>query len=161
MTGRDPPEPAGPALNLHAGIVVVGEAGVLIRGSSGSGKSAFAHRLIRAAARAGSFARLVADDRALVAVRHGRLVARPVPLIEGQLELRGIGLARIPSEAAAVIRLVVDLETEPSGRLPSPSERVIELLGVSLARIRLLGPDNVDVALWLLCGGNDTLMTIP
>ena len=58
MSGR-----AASAGYIHATVVLVGEAGVLIRGASGSGKSALALALMSEAGRRGLFARLVGDDR--------------------------------------------------------------------------------------------------
>lgn len=48
---------------VHGTAAVVGEAGVLIRGASGAGKSSLALALVDAAAARGLFARLVGDDR--------------------------------------------------------------------------------------------------
>jgi HPr kinase/phosphorylase len=146
-----------PLVGLHASACLVGEAGVLVRGPSGSGKSLFVHRLLAAAAGRGLFSALVADDRVTLSLHADRLVARPVPPLGGLLELRGVGIARLPAEAAAVIRLVVDLEDGP--RLPEEADRRTELLGISVERLVLPGPENADLALWHLCGGNDTLMT--
>ncbi|QLP96335.1 MAG: hypothetical protein HZY79_01495 [Rhodoblastus sp.] len=52
-------------LAIHASAVAVGESCVLLRGPSGSGKSAAALALIDLAGAHGLFARLVADDRVL------------------------------------------------------------------------------------------------
>jgi len=62
--------------------VLVGAKAVLIRGPSGSGKSRLAFALLQAA-QAGQlpFARLVADDRALVEAVNGRLLVRPAPVL--------------------------------------------------------------------------------
>ncbi len=65
--------------DLHASTAVVGEAGVLIRGASGAGKTRARAGARRARAAAGGFARLVADDRTLVRPARDRLVARPHP----------------------------------------------------------------------------------
>ena len=48
---------------IHAGCVLVGEAGLLIRGASGSGKSALAREVVSLALGTGRFGRLVSDDR--------------------------------------------------------------------------------------------------
>ena len=63
---------------IHAGCVLVGEAGLLIRGASGSGKSTLAREVVSRAVQAGRFGRLVSDDRTRIEARHGRLVAHPV-----------------------------------------------------------------------------------
>ena len=120
-------------LNLHAGCILLGEAGILIRGPSGSGKSTLARRLVAERRAKGGFAALVADDRVLVARRGGRLVGRPHPAIAGLIEQRGFGLLRVPYEEAAVLRLVVDLAEAP--RLPQDDEMSCLLLGVKVPRI--------------------------
>jgi serine kinase of HPr protein (carbohydrate metabolism regulator) len=88
----------GNAATIHASCVVIGEAGILIRGGSGSGKSTLARELVHAAAASGRFARLVSDDRTHVAARNGRLVARVVEAIAGRLEARGAGIFAVAHE---------------------------------------------------------------
>ena len=122
-------------LNLHAGCILLGEAGVLIRGESGVGKSSLAVRLVAARRAAGRFAAHVSDDRTLVEAAHGRLIARPHPAIAGLVERRGLGLARVPHESAAILRLVVDLQREAPSRLPRDDERSAMLEGILLPRL--------------------------
>lgn len=137
-----------PALTIHGGCVLVGEAGVLVRGPSGSGKSALARRLVAAAAASGRFARLVADDRVRLHACHGRLIARPVPAIAGLSEMRGVGVVAGPHEAGAVVRLVVDIARESPERLPDLEARETEVAGVRLPRVTGIG--GVDLADWVL-----------
>jgi hypothetical protein len=133
---------AEPGTYIHATALAIGEAGVLIRGRSGSGKSRLALELIAEAGRHGLFARLVGDDRVAVAPRGGRLVARPHPIIAGQIESRGEGILAIDCEAAIVVRLVVDL-CEPPGlsptRLPGAEATGTYLCEVELPRLCLDG----------------------
>jgi HPr kinase/phosphorylase len=117
---------------LHASCVVLGEAGVLIRGASGSGKSQLARRLVSAYP---GFARLVCDDRVRVEPLNGRLLARPVPAIAGTLEIRGLGLMPTAFEPAAVVRLVVDARLEPAERLPDDADGGVAIAGITLPRI--------------------------
>ena len=91
---------------IHAGCVLVGEAGLLIRGPSGSGKSTLAREVIARASETGRFGRLVSDDRTRIEGRHGRLLARPVDPLGGCIEIHGLGIVRQSFEAAAVVRLV-------------------------------------------------------
>jgi len=133
---------------VHANVVVVGEAGVLIRGPSGSGKSQLSIALIDEAEARGAYAALVADDRAHLSVEHGRLVARGAPGFEGVLEQRGEGLIRLKFETAAVVRLIVDLP--PRGavppRWPEP-ERAESWLGVEVPRLAVeMGSGAVHIA---------------
>jgi serine kinase of HPr protein (carbohydrate metabolism regulator) len=124
---------------IHATTVAIGEAGVLIRGPSGAGKSVLALALIAQAQMAGQFAQLVADDRTALSARSGRLLARPVPPLEGLIERRGLGLTPEPHQPAVVVRLIVDLSgTEPT-RMPEPEELVESLAGIDLPRLTVMG----------------------
>ncbi len=130
--------------SVHATIVVVGEAGILIRGRSGAGKSQLAQALIAEGQARGVFARLVADDRVRLCVAGSRVVARPPLAIAGVIEERGTGLLEIGHEPAVVVNCLVDLDAAETAdgrhaRLPEASDAWDDLLGVSVARIRLDG----------------------
>ncbi|MDP4022121.1 aldolase [Methylobacterium sp. NEAU 140] len=122
-------------VTVHAACVALGGAGVLIRGPSGAGKSSLALLLAEAAGAA-----LVADDRVGLAVRAGRLVARPHPAAIGLVEVRGqgiltaeaLGVATLPE---AILSLAVDL-VEAAPRLPDPPEDAA-ILGLHLPRLVL------------------------
>jgi len=110
-------DPALPS-SIHAGAVLTGATAVLILGASGSGKSRLAFALLNAAATGLlPFARLVADDRALLEAQNGRLLVRPAPALAGVLELRGVGLLRFPHEPLAQVGLAIGLG-ETGDRLP-------------------------------------------
>jgi HPr kinase/phosphorylase len=132
-------EPAGEGnkLSLHATAVVVGEAGLLIRGRSGRGKSALALALLALCSSRGLFARLIGDDRVAVEARHGRLLVTGASRISGLIERRGFGLEPTRSEPRAVARLLVDLldRGRKVPRLPDTDEQTIELSGVTLPRL--------------------------
>jgi HPr kinase/phosphorylase len=122
--------------SIHASCILLGEAGILLRGESASGKSAAALAMLDAAAESGLFAALVADDRVSLSQRGGRIVARPPEAIAGLIEVRGLGILRLPHEPAAVVRLVVDLgPVEGLPRLPTAEDRRTELLGVVVSRL--------------------------
>jgi HPr kinase/phosphorylase len=145
---------------IHAGCVLVGEAGLLIRGASGSGKSTLAREVVSLALRAGRFGRLVSDDRTRLEARHGRLLARPVSPLGGSIEVFGLGIVRRPFESAAVVRLVADLSDAPV-RYPEEEDRRVEICGVMLPRIRMqAGASSADVALACLSGVCDTVVTL-
>jgi HPr kinase/phosphorylase len=127
----------GGRLNLHASCVVIGEAGVLIRGASGSGKSSLARALVSRVCEGRGFAAFVADDRVLVASRGGRLVASPHPAIAGRYEARGLGILEEPHEPCAIIRLVVDFQPSVA-RLPGADELVAHIAGVAVQRLPLV-----------------------
>jgi len=124
-----------PSATIHASAVLVGARAVLIRGPSGSGKSRLALELIQAASNGPlRFARLVGDDRIHVEAAHGRLVVRPAATLAGLIEVRGVGIRKLPYEPCAVVGLVVDLATETE-RLPQADQQRTELEGVGLARL--------------------------
>jgi HPr kinase/phosphorylase len=123
--------------NLHASAVVIGEAGIVICGRSGRGKSALALALIELATERGFFARLIGDDRILARKCCDRVLISGSPAIQGFIERRGIGLAKTAFEPAAVARLIVDLldENETMARMPEERERLAELAAVRLPRL--------------------------
>ncbi len=147
---------SGPAF-IHASCVVVGEAGVLIRGASGSGKSELAIRLIDAAGARGLFARLVGDDRVAVSAVHGRLLVRPHRAIEHMIEMRGLGITATPSEKAVIVRLVADCSAEVSPRMPAPDDAA-EVAGIRLPRIDCR-PEDERLVLTALGFGNFTVQS--
>jgi HPr kinase/phosphorylase len=151
---------SGPFETIHASCVVVGEAGLLIRGASDAGKSSLARELLFHAAQSGRFSRLVSDDRTRVQSLHGRVVACPVAPLTGCIEVRGIGILRRPFEPAAVIRLIVDLSDEPE-RYPEELEAWVDLCGVMVPRLHMrTGAFSADIALGRLSGVCDTVVTL-
>ncbi|MFL5030196.1 MAG: HPr kinase/phosphorylase [Xanthobacteraceae bacterium] len=129
-SGSSGTEPA----SIHASAVLVGARAILIRGAAGSGKSRLALALIEAAETGLlRFARLVADDRTHVQAVHGRLLARPAEMLAGLIEVRGLGVRRLPFEPLAVVGLVVDLGAGASERLPQSS--TASLAGVAVPRL--------------------------
>ena len=122
---------------IHASAVLIGAHAVLIRGASGAGKSQLAWQLIGAAPAHIPFARLVADDRAFVEAHHGRLVVRAAPELAGLLEVRGLGIRRLPHEPCAVVGLVVDLAAADADRMPPREALATTILGVTLPRLAL------------------------
>lgn len=103
-----------PALHntVHATCVAFPKRGLLIIGPSGSGKSTLGLALMALGAK------LVADDRTLIANKAGILVAKCPPTIRGLIEARGLGLIRVHAQASTNIALVVDLGQTESDRLP-------------------------------------------
>lgn len=96
-------------MQIHASCAARDGHGVLLLGASGSGKSDLLLRLLDH-----GFV-LVADDR--VCIEDG--VARAPAGLAGLLEVRGLGIVRLPFVAAARLTLVVQLEAGP--RLPEPA----------------------------------------
>ncbi len=133
-----------PALSTHHAVaVIVRDAGILVRGRSGAGKSRLAEELAAEARARGWFGRLVADDRVQIVARAGRAILSPHPTIAGQVERRGQGIFVVDHEDAAVLRLVVDLVDRAQGgddapRFPDESARSAEIVGVVAPRIALI-----------------------
>ncbi len=127
---------AAVATTVHASAVLTGARAILIRGPAGAGKSRLALALIQAAA-CGliPFACLVADDRVELAGAHGRLLARPPPVLAGLIEVRGLGIRRLDHEPVAVVGLVVDLAAAEAERLPAMAEQQIAVSGIILPRL--------------------------
>jgi HPr kinase/phosphorylase len=94
---------------IHASCVARDGAGVLLLGPPGSGKSDLALRLLDR-----GFV-LVADDR--VEITDGR--ARAPERLAGLLEVRGLGIFRVPAVAFARLALAVELGSA-APRLPRP-----------------------------------------
>jgi HPr kinase/phosphorylase len=137
---------------IHASALLFGHRGILIRGPSGSGKSRLALSLLQATG--AGLARLVGDDRIHLEAVHGRLLMRPATALEGLIEIRGLGIVRVPHEPMAVAHLVVDLEAADAARLPEPAEMGIVVLGVGLARLPVApGADPLPLLLGLLSQG--------
>jgi len=148
------------AQTIHAGCVLIGEAGLLIRGASGSGKSTLAREVVSRALQMGRFGRLVSDDRTRIEARHGRLVAQPVEPLGGCIEVFGLGIVRQPHERAAVIRLLIDL-CESLDRYPDEQDGQVALCGVMVPRIRMqAGAVSADIAVACLSGVCDTVVTL-
>ena len=107
-------------VNIHASCVTLSdagkmfdapaEAGILILGESGSGKSDLVLRLIERGAQ------LVADDRSELFVENGALIARAPASLAGLIEVRGVGIIALPF--AAKTRIAVAVELVDAGKVP-------------------------------------------
>lgn len=121
------------SLNIHGTAIVLGGAGVLLRGPSGSGKSLLALALLDRWAARGLDAALVADDRVdLIAEAEGLTMAALAP-IAGLIELRGRGIISRPYRGPVPLHLLIDLVPELV-RMPESHAFTGELLGLSVAR---------------------------
>ena len=132
---------------IHGTIVDIEGAGVLLRGPSGAGKSDLALRLIDGGAV------LVADDRLTLSETGGNIVAAAPETIAGKLEVRGLGIVRLPFQVSSAVRLVVDLvDGVAVERLPNAAETVllgVTLPGLSLAPFEASAPAKIRLALRL------------
>lgn len=124
--------------SIHASCVLLGgageafgappEAGVLLKGPSGSGKSDLALRLI------GRGGMLVADDRTELFRDGTALAARAPCALAGLLEIRGVGILELPYAASAKITLVIELVSQADVvRLPE-ADRYVPPSSLGLSR---------------------------
>ena len=97
-------------MQVHGSCAARDGAGVLLLGPPGAGKSDLVLRLLDR-----GFV-LVADDR--VEIADG--FARPAEGLAGLLEVRGLGIVRLPYAAPVRLALAVELGTQGE-RLPSPA----------------------------------------
>lgn len=133
--------------NIHATCIKIGQAGILLLGKSGSGKSDLALRLIM-----NKNACLVADDRVELAVSAKNIKASAPVVLSGLLEIRGVGIMKIPYEKSADVRLVVQLEDDPGKIERMPEEESYVYGDVTIPLIRLYAfeastPDKIVIKL--------------
>ena len=118
------------AKQVHATCVSLYGAGLIIRGPSGAGKSDLALRLIDRGER------LVADDRVDLLVSDNGVIARAPETLAGLLEVRGLGILRVPVLEATVVRLVVKLVNHKN--VPRLSDRrMTNLIGMDVPTVTL------------------------
>ena len=116
---------------LHASCVAIGGKAVLLAGAPGAGKSDLALRLIDGGAQ------LVADDQTLLQREGNALIAAPPASIEGLLEVRHVGLVKMPFLASAPVVLYVELVTSDAVLERLPEGDPVFLLDRPVQRLRL------------------------
>lgn len=104
---------------VHGTCVEVDGFAVLLFGPSGCGKSDLALRMIDEGAN------LIADDQVALSLDGNHVIADVPATIAGLIEVRGVGIIRIPFAAAVPLALAVEL------REGGESERLPELATVS------------------------------
>ena len=128
--------PAAPD-RIHATAVALGNAAVLIRGPSGSGKSDLALRCLAVPAipLLGALPQLIADDQVLLTRSGSQLLASAPTSIRGKLEVRGLGIVDVEPADDVAVCLIADLVTDPVERLPEP--RSLTLFGVDVPHLQI------------------------
>ncbi len=112
-------------INIHATALFLDMIGILLTGKSGSGKSDLALRLIKQ-----NKGELIADDRTELINNNGEIIASAPKILQGLLEIRGIGIINQKFLKSQRIDVIIDLDTPPQ-RIP-PKEESREILGISL-----------------------------
>jgi HPr kinase/phosphorylase len=124
-------------MQIHGSCASRSGAGVLLIGPPGTGKSDLLLRLLSRGFD------LVADDR--VEIVDG--IARPARNLAGLLEVRGLGIVRLPHVATTRLALVVELG-DHAARLPEPMRHAA--LDLPLTRLdpsTASAPERVALAL--------------
>ena len=120
---------------VHATSIIPGKAcapfgadidhAVLLLGDSGSGKSDVALRLVAMGAQ------LLADDQTALFVESGRLFAGPPQGAKPWIEIRGVGIVRLPPGTPAPVLLAVQLMNDQYPRLPESESYCPDKLAIA------------------------------
>lgn len=137
MAGLDRYDAAS-SLLLHGSAVSLDGNGVLLLGGSGRGKSDLALQMIDRGAI------LIADDQVRLYREGDRLIAEAPSELAGLIEVRGVGIMRVPHSKGR-LDLVVDLDLdEEETRLPDPMTATWH--GLDLKKIRINGKSASAIA---------------
>lgn len=131
---------------LHATTIAVAGKGVLIRGQSGTGKSALALALLARGAD------LIADDRTQIDRVGDALIARAPDAIAGLIEARYVGLINVPAVGPTPLALVIDMDRIEQDRLPHVHSQTV--LGVPLPCLHKAETPHFHDAVLLYMRGN-------
>jgi HPr kinase/phosphorylase len=127
----------GADLRIHGSCVARDGAGVLILGPSGAGKSDLTLRLL------GRGFTLVADDQ--IDISDG--FAQAPEALAGLLEVRGLGIVRLPYLSGVKLNIIIALTDQPE-RLPQPERHAdLDLPVVRVQAASASAPDRVALAL--------------
>lgn len=102
--------------HIYGSSVAFFHRALLILGPSGSGKSALCLNLL---ARGADF---IGDDRLILFSQDDKIHVKAEPRLEGQIEIRGMGIFECHNSPSAPVDIVVNLGLSPSGRLGQISE---------------------------------------
>ena len=129
------------SVSVHGELLIIYGIGVMICGESGMGKSEIALELIKRGHQ------LVADDRVDCYRIHNHLVGRSPQLLEGMLELRGVGvinIARMYGVGAVAHKANVDIqitleEFDPRANYDRVGieEKMVSILDVDVPKITI------------------------
>lgn len=134
--------------NIHASCVCLKNKGILLIGGSGAGKSDLSLRLTMR-----HQAVLVADDRVDIKNDNGAIIASAPEILQGLLEVRGIGIVKMDFLPQTEIHAVFELVSDNVERMPERLFYEICAKKVPLFKINpfeLSAPEKVLAALSLL-----------
>jgi len=123
---------------VHSTSVVIEDAGVMITGKSGFGKSDLALRLID------SGATLISDDVTICEKIGDSIFLFPPYETKGLLEVREIGIMTVPYIENIKLSLLVELVETEIDRLPQKS--FTKLLNIKIKKIKIQGKNSSSVA---------------
>ena len=116
---------------IHASTVAIDNIAIMLVGDAGTGKSDLDLRLIDEGAS------LIADDQTFLMRDGDRLVASAPDTIKGLIEVRHVGLLRMPYVTAATVGLFIELTGLHEELERLPEENFIEMLEVRVQCLRL------------------------
>ena len=114
---------------VHGSAVALEDNGVLIVGCSGSGKSDLALRLID------SGGTLISDDQTLCLKKQNDIFLFSIEEIYGLLEIRGMGIIKVPYIENVKMRIVVSMVKKKTERLFLKNKK--KLLGLDYPLLEL------------------------
>jgi HPr kinase/phosphorylase len=117
---------------LHACALILNNQGVVIFGAAGAGKSSLLLELLK---NFNGFSCLIADDRLSLENVHGSLIATAAPALHGLIEVRGMGVFKMPFLHKACIDVVVELVETAQPRMIAPQFDIIA--GISVPKYTL------------------------
>jgi len=126
---------------IHANALLVNGHGILVRGASKQGKSTLTLALIDAARVRGWPMQLIGDDRILIYLESGGVMAEGHPAIAGKLELRGFGIVDLPYAKCGRIEMVIDLVAGDAAALPK--QGYTDLCGQKILSVEVVARSNL------------------
>ena len=127
--------------NIHASCVDILGQGLLITGMSGSGKSDLCLRLIMEQG-----AKLVADDRVNLRLYQEGLSATAPTILQGLIEVRGVGIISFPFCKQTSIKLVINLVKDFEQVERMPEQKFFEFRGKQIRCFDFCGKDSALVS---------------
>ena len=123
---------------IHGTSVALGENGLLILGVSGSGKSDLALRLID------SGATLISDDQTVCMKKANDVRLFSMEKIYGLIEIRGVGLMKVPYIENIKLSMIVELVDKEIDRFSTKKKKI--LLGLKFPLIKIFSKEASAVA---------------